>query len=164
MFLAVLEDKDTVFSQKPALEDQSRDCWEFFQGVRWVGKDKIELLLTGFYEAEDIATDRQNVRCRTESLQAVLDKAVVVAVEFDTDDLTASAREQFKGNTASARKEVEGACTVEVDIVGKHIKDILLGKISCGPCLEVSGNIEMTSFIDTCNDSHLPFVKSVMRS
>ena len=57
MFLAVLEDKDTIVGQQSALEDKGRDCWEFFQGVRWVGKDKIELLLTGFYEAEDVATE-----------------------------------------------------------------------------------------------------------
>ena len=95
VFLAVLKDKDTVVGQQSVLKDKGRDRGEFLQGVWRIGKDKIKLLLTGFHETEDITTQgcyRGTVSCLLQLLQTLLDKAVMIAVEFYADDLTAAAR------------------------------------------------------------------------
>ena len=63
VLLAVLKDEDAIFSQQSALEDQRWDCRKLLQRIRRVGKNKIKLLLTRLYEAEDITTDGQHVRC-----------------------------------------------------------------------------------------------------
>lgn len=105
MFLAVLKDKDTIVGQQSMLEDKGRNCGEFLQGVWRIGKDKIKLLFTGFHEAEDITAQwcySRTVPCLLELLQALLDKTVMIAVEFYTDQLAAAAREEFKGDAACA--------------------------------------------------------------
>ena len=103
VFLAVLKDKDAIVGQQPMLEDKGRDRGEFLQGVWRVGKDKIKLLLTGFHETENIATQgcyNGTVPCLLQLLQALLNKTVVITVKFYTDHLTAATREEFKGNAA----------------------------------------------------------------
>ena len=83
MFLAVLKDKDAIVGQQSMLKDKGWDCGEFLQGVWRVGKDKLKLLLTGFHEAENIATQgcyNGTVPCLLQLLQALLDKTVVITV------------------------------------------------------------------------------------
>ncbi len=46
----------------------------------------------------------------------------------------------------------------------KYIKDVFLRKISCRTCLESAWNIKMSSFVNSCNDSHLPLINKVIRS
>ena len=167
--LTVFENKDAVGFEQSALEDEIGQRGEFLEGIGRVGKDEVELLVAGLDETEDVAADCYHIgdsppviRFATHSgggpsaklLQAVLNEAVVVAVEFDADDVTAASREQFKGNAARAGEEVEGLGTVEVDVLNEHVEDVLLGKIRRRPRLERARNIEVAALVFSCNDSH----------
>ena len=58
LVFAMLEDEDAAFGQQSLFKDE---CWnggQFLQGVRRVGKDKVELLFARLDEAEGIAADR----------------------------------------------------------------------------------------------------------
>ena len=88
----------------------------------------------------------------------------MVTVEFDTDHTAATTREQFEGDAACARKEIQCLGSLKVDILRQHIKDILLGEVRCRPRLETPWNIEVPSLISSCDDSHLPFTINVIKS
>ena len=117
--LAMFENKDAVGFEQSALDDEVGQRGEFLEGVRRVGKDEVELLFAGLDEAEDVAADCYHIGdsppvirfathrgdsplCGGEFFQTVLDEAVVVAIEFNADDVAAASREQFEGNAASA--------------------------------------------------------------
>ena len=119
--LAVFEDEDAFGLKQTALDDEVGQRGEFLEGVGRVGKDEVELLFTGLDEAEDIAADCYHIgdsppvirSGRTAAynggggpnaklFQAVLNEAVVVAVEFYADDAAAASREEFEGNAAGA--------------------------------------------------------------
>ena len=50
--LAMLENKQSIFLQQVVLEDEIRDCWKLWKGIRRIGKDEIELLMAAFEESE----------------------------------------------------------------------------------------------------------------
>lgn len=119
VILAVLEDEETVGLQQSALDDEVGQRGEFFQRIGRVGKDEVELLMAGLDESEDISAECYHIGdsppvirfathrgdsplCGGEFFQAVLDEAMVVAVEFDADDATAATREKFEGDAARA--------------------------------------------------------------
>ena len=52
--LAMLQNQQSVFLQEALLENACRDAFQVFQGVGWVGKDEIELLMAFFDVFEDI--------------------------------------------------------------------------------------------------------------
>ena len=57
IILAMFENEDSIFVQQVAIQYEVWDLREFFQGVRWVGKDEVELRpssLRGLEVAEDI--------------------------------------------------------------------------------------------------------------
>jgi hypothetical protein len=65
-------------------------------------------------------------------------------------------RKEFEGDAACTRKEIErtGSLLLEVDVGPEDIKEILLGEICGGTSLERTGDIEMTTAIFTCYNSH----------
>ena len=56
IILAMFENEDSIFVQQVAIQYEVWDLREFFQGVRWVGKDEIKLLLAGLQEAEQVVS------------------------------------------------------------------------------------------------------------
>ena len=177
--LAMFEDKDAVGLEQFALNDEVGQGLNFLQGVGRIGKDEVELLMAGLDEAEHIAADCYHIRDsppvirsgRTAALsggggpsaelfQAVLNEAVVVAVELDADDATTATREQFEGDATRAGEEVEGLGTVEVDVLNEHVEDVLLGEVGSGPRLERARNVEMTALVFSSNDSHTSLTSS----
>lgn len=117
--LAVFEDKEAVGLQQATLDDEVGQGAEFLQGIGRIGKNKVELLVAGLDKAEDISANRYHIgdsppvirfathrggsplcggggRPSAEFLQAVLNEAMVVAVEFDADNATTASREQFE--------------------------------------------------------------------
>ena len=169
--LAMFENKDAVGFEQSALEDEIGQRGEFLEGIGRVGKDEVELLFAGLDETEDVAADcyhigdsppviRSGGGPSAKLLQAVLNEAVVVAIEFNADDVAAASREQFKGNAARAGEEVEGLGTVEVDVLNEHVEDVLLGKIRRRPRLERTRNVEVTALVFPSNDSHTSLTSS----
>lgn len=123
--LAVFEDEEAVRLEQAAIDDEVGQCGELLQGIRRVGKDEVELLVAGLDEAEDVAADGYHLgdsppvirfathrgdsplcgrggRPSAEFLQAVLDEAVVVTVELNTDNAGTTTREQFERDAARA--------------------------------------------------------------
>ena len=163
--LTVFENKEPVGLEQSTLDNQVGQRGQLLQSVGRVGKDEVELLFAGLDETECVAADcyhigdsppviRSGGGPSAKLLQAVLNEAVVVAIEFNADDVTAASREQFKGNAARAGEEVEGLGTVEVDVLNEHVEDVLLGKIRRRPRLERARNIEVAALVFSCNDSH----------
>ena len=96
---AVLKDEDAALFQQCFLEDEVRDCGQLLQRIGRVGKDEVVLLPAGLDEAENIATDRnqgERFLISRQLLDTLLDKTVVVAVQFYADHLTATTAEQFQ--------------------------------------------------------------------
>ena len=58
---AVFQDEDAFGNQQIVLEDEVGQGGELLKCVGRVGKDKIELLVTGFQESKNVATDEQVV-------------------------------------------------------------------------------------------------------
>ena len=79
IILAMLENEDSIFVQQVAIQYEVWDLREFFQGVRWVGKDEIKLLLAGSQKAEHIATN-QKILVFAQFLEALSDEVGMVAV------------------------------------------------------------------------------------
>ena len=163
LVLAVLKYKDAAFLQQPFLKDEAGDGGQFLECIGRIGKDEVEALLARLDEAEGVATQR-HAYVGAEFLHACLYKAVVVAIQLDADDVGTASRHQFERDAACAGEEVEDRCAFEVEIARQHIEDILLGKIRRRSCLEGLRNIEVPAFIDTRDDSHLPFTNKVIRS
>ena len=135
VILAVLKHKDAIVLQEALLEDQRGDGGQFLQGIGRVGKDEVELLLARFDKAEHVATDG-HTHLGVELLQTLLDEAVVVAILFDADHMTAAARYQFERDAACTREEVEGCGIFKVDVLHQHVEDVLLGEVRCWSRLE----------------------------
>ena len=161
--LAVFQDEETFGLEKIVLKDQVRERGELAEGVRGIGKDEIELVVTALYETEDIGTQGQT-SLGVEALQAVGNETMMVAVKFDADDLLTATGEKFERDAARAGEEVERRSTIEIDILDEHVEDVLLGKVGSRPCLEGAGNVEMTTFVLSCDDSHRPLTNRVCRS
>ena len=86
MVFAVLKDKETFFLEQILLKDQVGNRRQFLQGVWRVGEDKIELLFARLDKSEHISTQR-DTGGRVQLLQAVLDKTVMISVEFHANYL-----------------------------------------------------------------------------
>ena len=83
IILAMFENEDAAFVQKVTIQYEIWNLREFFQSVRWIGKDEIKLLLAGSQEAEHIATN-QKILVFAQFLKALSDKVGMVAVSFYT--------------------------------------------------------------------------------
>ena len=79
---------------------------------------------------------------------------MMVAVGLYTHYACTTSRDEFEGDAACAREEVEGIDTVKVDIAIEHIEDILLGKVCCGSGLERTRHIEVATLVLSCNYTH----------
>lgn len=154
IILAMFENEDSIFVQQVAIQYEVWDLREFFQGVRWVGKDEIKLLLAGLQEAEHIATN-QKILVFAQLLETLADEVGVVAVCLYADDALATSGNEFQRDAARTGKEVEGGCILKIDVTLQNIKDILLCKICCRARLERTWNVEMATLILSCYDSHI---------
>ena len=118
ILFAMLQDKKSVFFQHIVFENQIRDCFQFFQFIRRVGKNKVELLMTAINEFEYISTYRQAF-IRLHFLHDFTDKSMMGTIFLYTDDTVATARHQFNADAACTGKEVKGNNAVfEVPVVG----------------------------------------------
>ena len=154
VILAVLEDEDAAFPEDAFFEDEVGNLGQFLQGVGRVGKDEVELLAAGLDETEHVATQREGLGVGIQFLQAVADEAVVVAVLLDADHLAAAAGEEFERDAARAGEEVEGGGSVEVDVAGEHVEDVLLGKVGGWPRLERARNLKVASLVFPSYNPH----------
>lgn len=150
--LAVLKDKDALLLQQILLKNEIGDARQILQGIRGIGKDEVELLMTTLQKAKYIAANR-DAGLSIQLLQTVLYKTVMVGVLLYTNHLLATSREQFQRDAARAGKQIEGGRSVEVDIPQQHVEDILFRKVGGRPRLERARNLKMPAFIDACNDS-----------
>ena len=107
------------------------------------------------HELEDISANRN--RCSILQLvEKLFDKFVMTAIEFNTNDSTATSTYKFKRDTSRARKEVESRRSLaEIEISLQNIEEILLCKVCCRTSLEGTRNFEMSAFIFACDDSHV---------
>ena len=159
MVLAVLKHEDAVILQQPFFEDKVGNGGQFFQGVGWVGKDKVKLLMATLDKTEHIGTEG-NTTIVAQFLHAIADETVVVSIHLHTNHLLTAARQQLERDAACAREKVERDGFVQIYILCQHIEDVLLGKVRRGASLEGARDVEMTTFVFSCNDSHLLNFKS----
>ena len=82
--LAMFKHKHAIGTEHVVLEDEVGQLWQFGQGIRWVGKDKVELPAASLDEPEHISTQRYAV-VSTQFLQALADKGMMVFVGLYTD-------------------------------------------------------------------------------
>ena len=116
IILAMFENEDAIFVQEVTIQYEIWNLREFFQSVRWIGKDEIKFLFAGSQEAEHIATN-QKILVFAQFLESLSDKVGMVAVSFYTDDTLAATGNQFQRNAACAGKEVEGCDILEVYVI-----------------------------------------------
>ena len=95
LVLAVLKYEDSPLLQQSLLEDEAGDGGQFLEGVRGIGEDEVETVLARLDETEDI-TPQGHTGVGAELLQTVLDETVMVAVQFDADDMGTASRHQFE--------------------------------------------------------------------
>ena len=149
--LAVFQTEDAVGQEQLALENEVGQGGDLLQGVGWVGKNEVELLVAGFEKAEHVATNGEGtgegtgegimgtvllgimgtvLLCHGQDTartvpfvlpfvapsrtvpfvlpfvlqfpDAVLDKAVVVAVELYADYLLTASGQQLERDAACA--------------------------------------------------------------
>ena len=153
VLLAMLEYKQSTGFQHSLFKNQARNGGQFGQGIRWVGKYQVELLLARLYESEHVAT-YQYVVVGVELLHTLADERSVVAVHLNTHHGSTAARQQFERNATRTCKKVESIGSLHVDITVYYIKDILLCEIGCGTRLKRTWNVEMASLVYTSYYSH----------
>ena len=95
IILAMLENEDSTFVQQVAIQYEVWNLRKFLQGVRWVGKDEIKLLLAGFQKAEHVATN-QKILVFAQLLETLADEVGVVAVCLHADDTLATSGNEFQ--------------------------------------------------------------------
>ena len=149
---AVLKNKEPVWRQKIGRKDQVGKLLKVGKLVWRIGKDKVEGLLGRLQKTENVAPD-EHVGSVAQLLYTLLYEAGMVFVELYADHLRASPGEQFERNASSPGKKVERPGRVIVDICIEHIKDILLGKVGRGPCLEGARDVKVPSLVFSCDDS-----------
>ena len=54
---------------------------------------------------------------------------MVVAVQFNADNLLAATRKKFQRDAACAGEEVESRGSIEINILNEYIEDVLLGTV-----------------------------------
>ena len=153
VILAMFENEYPVFLQYTFLEDKVRDGWKFLKGVWRVGKDEVELLLTGLNKLKHIASERCGC-LSSEFLKTLLDETVMVSIHLHANHSAASSGKKLQGDAASAGEKVEGCGFFEIYILVKNIEDVLFGKVGSRPRLESAWNVEMSALVYSCNDAH----------
>ena len=153
MVLAVLKHEDAVILQQPFFEDKVGNGGQFFQGVGWVGKDKVKLLMATLEKTKHIGTEG-NTTIVAQFLYAIADETVVVSIHLHTNHLLTAARQQLERDAACAREKVERDGFVQIYILCQHIEDVLLGKVGGRPRLERARDVEMPSFVFACDNAH----------
>ena len=84
VMLSMLENEESIGRKKVLREDEIRDGWQLWEGIRRVSKDEIELLMTALYESEDVALD-QYMLLGTYLLHALCNETSMVSVLFHTN-------------------------------------------------------------------------------
>ena len=163
MILPMLKHEDAIALQQTFFKDEAGNRRQFLQGVGGVGEDEVKLLFTRLDESEHIPTQGHTALC-SQFLQTLLDEAVMVAIHLHTDHVFAASRQQFKCDAASAREKIERCGSFEVEVLSQYVEYILLGKVCSGPCLEGPRNVEVPTFVFSCDNPHLPLISNVMRS
>ena len=87
-------------------------------------------------------------------VNTLLYEACMVAVEFYTDNTAAATRQQFQRYASSAGKEVKGRCVFKINVTLKDIENVLFGKVRRRAGLETAWDIEVTSLVSSCYNSH----------
>ena len=88
MVFAMLQHEETLGLQQLSLKDDVGQRWQLLQGVGWVGKDKVELLLTAFQKTKSLSTQRHYGDCFRQFMDTVTDETVVVSVQLYAHHLT----------------------------------------------------------------------------
>ena len=60
LILAVLKHEDAAGRQQVPLKNQVGNLRQLLEGIRGVGKDEVELLMTAAHEAEDVGPQGQD--------------------------------------------------------------------------------------------------------
>lgn len=89
MVFAVFKDKDAILLQQILLKDNIWDSRQILQGIRRIGKDKVELLMATLQKTEHIATNG-DAGFGVQFLHTVLYKAVMINVLLHADHLLAT--------------------------------------------------------------------------
>ena len=116
IILAMFENEDAALVQKVTIQYEIWNLREFFQSVRWIGKDEIKFLLAGSQEAEYIAAN-QKIPVFAQFLETLADEVGMVAIGLYADHSAASTGYQFQRDAACAGKEVEGCGILEIDVI-----------------------------------------------
>ena len=98
MVLAMFEHEDTIGLEHFFLKYQIRYLGQFLEGVWRIGKDEVKLLLARLDITEHVTTEG-NAGFGVQLLQTLLNKAMVVSVHLNADDLAASSTDHFKRDT-----------------------------------------------------------------
>ena len=152
---AVFKDKNAIFLQQLLFKNQVRNLWQLLQGVRRISKDEVKLLVATLDETEHITSNALNTLSCVQLIYTLLNKTMMVTIQFYTHHLSAATRQQFQRDAACAREKVKGRGTIEIDVTRQHVEDILLCKVRRRACLECARNIKMPTLIFPCDNSHI---------
>lgn len=152
--LAMFKHEKTAIAQEIALKNKVGEVRYLFEDIWRIGKDEIESLTTLAQVLEHVSLDR-NGRRVLQLVQKALDETVVHRIIFYAYDTGTTARQQLQGDAASTGKEIQGnRFLVPVHIGIQDVEEVFLGKIRCRTSLESTRNIEMTTFILSCYNTH----------
>lgn len=152
--LAVLQNEDGTVFQQAAAQNAGRQLAQLRQGIRRIGKHKVETLTAALYIAQRVHAQQTGGRI-VQTLHYATDEGEVTRVFFDGNNTFPATRKKLQRNAPRARKEVDDGQPLKINIGPKNIKDVFFGKIGRGTCLEVGRNIKMPTPVFSCNCSHL---------
>ena len=154
MVLAMFEDEQSVLAEHFLSKNQVGQFGQSCQGIWGIGKDKVEGVVTLLYIAEHIGSQGNPVGF-VQLLLHLIYKGVVRRFTFYGYHSIAAARDELETDASRTGKEIQHiGALIEVDKVGKHIEQVLLGKVRCGACLERTRHIECAALIFSTDYSH----------
>lgn len=136
------------------LEDEIRNGRQRFQGVRRIGKDKIELFSTSFDISEGVGA-KWNASVGLHCFHDFADESEMLRIVFNGYDPIAPPRKQFDTDASRAGKQIQGTDTVgEVDIVSEHVEQVFFSEIRRRTSLEGVRYFEVSSSVYAADYSH----------
>lgn len=149
----MFKNKDAVLVQQLVLKDNVGDGGKFGKRVRRICENKVELLATTLEKPEHISTDKNVVPCVNLS-HTFRYEACVVAIFLHAYHLSASPREQFEGDAARTREQIECRGVFPAYVLVQDVEDVFFRKVGGGSGFERVRNVETSAFIFSRDDSH----------
>ena len=150
----MLKNENSILAKDLTIQNQRNNLLQSLQIIWRVRENNVELFRATAKIEKSVGLYDEHI-VGAEFLGGAANKGVVHGVYLDRCYTLCSARGKLVAHRAGAGKEIQHIALLEIDEVVEHVEQVLLRKIGCRSCAEVTRRIYRSALEFATNYSHI---------